>query len=196
MMMLIDQLLDRCPHSWTRQHFEVGRYVYQPADLDAHVYLIEKGLVKIGSLGTLGERVLYDLLQPGELFGDLNYLDETEFFEFAQAATSLSVVAVDRNAFRQAVRLDPVLADWFQQMLVRRWHRAEVKLFQRSSETVECRIQHLEQQYSTYIADAYNRLLRPFDQLSLQEIGDLVGTTRQTVSRKIKHHTRLSLCEN
>ncbi|MEZ0482969.1 Crp/Fnr family transcriptional regulator [Fibrella aquatica] len=196
MMMLIDQLLDHCAHSWTRQYLEVGEYVYQPADVDANIYLIEKGLVKIGSLGTLGERVLYDLLQPGELFGDLNYLDEAEFFEFAQAATSLSVLAIDRRAFRQAVRIDPVLADWFQQTLVRRWHRAEVKLFQRSSEPVECRIRHLEQQYSSSIADAHNRLFRPFDQLSLQEIGDLVGATRQTVSRKVKPRPTLALCAN
>lgn len=190
---ILDHLLDLCPQAWTRHLLDSGGYVYQPADADSCLYLIEKGLVKIGSLGTLGERILYDLLQPGELFGDLNYLDDAEFFEFAQAATPLSVLAIDRTAFRRAVRLDPVLADWFQQTLVRRWHRAETRLLHRSSVPVEERIRQLEAQYSARVTDAHYHLHRPFDRLSLQEVGDLVGATRQTVSRKMRDRLVLAM---
>jgi CRP-like cAMP-binding protein len=179
-------LLDRCPQACARHQLEPGRFVYQPADVDTTIYLLEKGLVKIGSLGAMGERVLYDLLQPGELFGDLDYLDEAEFFEFAQAATPLSILAIHRPTFRHAVVHDPGLAAWFQETLVRRWHRAETRLLHRSSESVAERIDRLNRQYATPIPDAHNRLHHPLDRLSLQEIGDLVGTTRQTVSRTIK----------
>ncbi|CCH00372.1 regulatory protein [Fibrella aestuarina BUZ 2] len=190
---IIDHLIELCPQAWTRQLLDMGSYVYQPADADARLYLIEKGLVKIGSLGASGERILYDLLQPGELFGDLDYIDDAEFFEFAQAATPLSVLAIDRTAFRRAVRLDPVLADWFQQTLVRRWHRAETRLLHRSSVPVDGRIRFLEEQYSARVTDAHYHLHRPFDLLSLQEVGDLVGATRQTVSRKLKHRLVLAM---
>lgn len=183
---IIDTLLAQWPQACTRQYLEPGSYIYQPADVDTHLYLIEKGLVKIGSLGAVGERILYDLLQPGDLFGDLDYLDDAEFFEYAQAATPLSVLAIDRPMFRYAVMHHPLMADWFQQMLVRRWHRAETRLLHRSSESVDERIDRLDQQYATFVSDAHNRPHRPLDRLSLQEIGDLVGATRQTVSRKIK----------
>ncbi|GAB3750779.1 hypothetical protein GCM10028817_12590 [Spirosoma pomorum] len=154
--------------------------------MDTYVHLIEKGLVKVGSLGDWGQRVLYDLLQPGELFGDLDYLDESNFFEYAQAATSTSVFSIDRRAFRYAVSHKPSLADWFSETVIRRWHRTEVRLLHRNGLAVDERIRQLRKQYGTLVADANNQMQLPFDQLSYQDIGDLVGATRQTVSRKIR----------
>jgi len=182
----VQQLLDECSHSWSQQTIKPGDFVYQPADADTNLYLIHKGLVKIGSLGDWGQRVLYDLLQPGELFGDLDYLNEVVFFEYAQAATPVFVFAIDRPAFRHAVTHNPVLAQWFNETIVRRWHRTEIRLLHRNGLSVDDRIRHLQKQYTPLIRDANGQQQRPFDQLSYQEIGDLVGATRQTVSRKIR----------
>lgn len=182
----VQLLLDTCPHSWLEKTVQAGDFVYQPADVDTHVYLLVQGLIKIGSLGEWGQRVLYDFLQPGELFGDLDYLDEAVFFEYAQAATSVSLVTIDRAAFRYAVTHTPLLAEWFSQLVIRRWHRTEVRLLHRNGLAVDERIRHLQTQYSALITDASGQFRRPFDYLSFQEIGDLVGATRQTVSRKIR----------
>ena len=182
----IQQLLDRHPGRWAQKIIQPGSFVYQPADIDKHVYWLEKGLIKIGSLGELGQRVLYDVLQPGELFGDLDYLDDVTFFEYALAATSVSVLAIDRPTFRYAVTHDPVLAEWFNERIIRRWHRAETRLLHRNGFSVDERIRNLQQQYTALIADTDGQLQRPFDHLSYQDIGDLVGATRQTVSRKLQ----------
>lgn len=48
------------------QRVDKGAYVYQPGDAQTHIHLIEAGVVKIGSYSPDGERVLYDVLQPGE----------------------------------------------------------------------------------------------------------------------------------
>ncbi|GAB3498707.1 hypothetical protein GCM10027341_20740 [Spirosoma knui] len=179
----VQLLLDTCSHSWFRKTIQAGDFVYQPADVDTHVYILEQGLIKIGSLGEWGQRVLYDCLQPQELFGNLDYLDEAVFFEYAQAATSVSIITIDRAAFRYAVTHNAVLASWFAETIIRRWHRTEVRLLHRNSLAVEERIRHLRAQYSLSIPDVDGRLHRPVDHLSYQEIGDLVGATRQTVSR-------------
>lgn len=188
----IQQLLDKCTSDWSRRTVKAGDFLYAPGDVDTHVYLIEKGLIKIGSLGDWGQRILYDMLQPGELLGDLDYLDDTTFFEYAQAATSASLFAINRGAFRYAVSHTPSLANWFSEMVVRRWHRTEVRLLHRNGLSVEERIRHLQKQYSALISDASNQPQHPFSQLSYQDIGDLVGATRQTVSRKIRIPLKLS----
>ncbi|UHG94149.1 Crp/Fnr family transcriptional regulator [Spirosoma oryzicola] len=186
MPIVVQHLLDDCSQDYSLRTVKPGDFIYQPADVDTHVYIIEKGLVKIGSLGEWGQRVLYDLLKPGELFGDLDYLDEVVFFEYAQAATSASVYVIDRPAFRHAVTHNPLLADWFSETVIRRWHRTEIRLLHRNGLIVDDRIRHLQEQYNSSVLDANNQLHRPFDYLSYQEIGDLVGATRQTVSRKIR----------
>jgi len=182
----VQQLLAECPDKWTYKTFRPGDFIYQPDDVGTHLYLLEKGFVKIGSLGDYGQRVLYDLLQPGDLFGDLDYLDDVTFFEFAQATTSVALHAIDRSAFRYAVTHNPLLAGWFSELIVRRWYRAEVRLLHRSGSSVDERILQLEKQYARLTPDVDGQLHRPFDHLSYQDIGDLVGATRQTVSRKLQ----------
>lgn len=185
-----DYFLDQVPDACTRCRVERGEYVYKVGDNQPLIYLIERGVVKTGSLGPQGERVVYDVLQPGETFGDLDYLDEVEFFEFAQAATSAVVLAVDRSVFRHRTVHDPVVAEWFGQAVVRRWYKAEVRLLQRARETVENRLLHLSRQYGTPVRDADHGLHLPFELLSHQEMADLVGATRQTVSKKLKQVLR------
>lgn len=165
-----------------------GEYIYNPADLSPYVYLINQGLIKIGSFSSTGERVVYDLLKAGETFGNLHYLDNdgVEFFEFAQSVTSVDLYAIDFTFFRWAVVHDPVLANWFNTTLVRRWCKAETRLLQQARESIEARIDQFRLDFVAPIKDADNRIHRILNLLSHQEIADLIGTTRQTVSKKLK----------
>ena len=183
---LIDYLIRRAPDACSRMRLERGDYAYKPGDNQPFVYLIETGIVKIGSLGPLGERVVYDVLQPGETFGDLDYLDDVEFFEFAQSATPALVVAVALPFFRHVIVNDPVVAGWFNETIVRRWHKAEMRLLHRAHEPVESRLRRLQEQYSQPVTDADGLLCTAFKLLSHQEMADLIGATRQTVSKKLK----------
>lgn len=184
--LLPDYLIGQSPGTSTRRRLERGDYVYKSGDNEPFIYLIEKGIVKIGSLGPLGERVIYDVLLPGETFGDLDYLDDAEFFEFAQAATSLSVVAVERPFFRYIIVHDPVVAEWFNKTIVRRWHKAEMRLLHRARETVERRLLQLKEHYRKAVNDADDVSHQVLGLLSHQEIADLIGATRQTVSKKLR----------
>ncbi|AQG79522.1 Crp/Fnr family transcriptional regulator [Spirosoma montaniterrae] len=183
---LTDYLITQSPKACLRKRLERGDYIYKPGDDAPYVYLLEKGVVKIGSLGPLGERVVYDVLRPGEVFGDLDYLDEVEFFEFAQAATSLSIVVVQLSFFRHIIIHDPVVAEWFNETIVRRWYKAEMRLLHRAHETVENRLYRLKEQHIQVVKDADGLAHQVLQLLSHQEIADLVGATRQTVSKKLR----------
>lgn len=184
---LTDYLIRQSPKACSRKRLERGDYIYKPGEDEPFVYLIEKGIVKIGSLGPLGERVVYDVLQPGETFGNLDYIDEAEFFEFAQAATSLSVLTVELPFFRHIIINDPAVAEWFNETVVRRWHKAEMRLLHRAREPLDSRLIRLKDQYGQVVKDADAASHCAFVLLSHQEIADLVGATRQTVSKKLRH---------
>lgn len=183
---LTHYLIDRSPATCSWQRLERGEYVYKPGDDEPFIYLIGRGVVKIGSLGPQGERVVYDVLQPGETFGDLDYIDDVEFFEFAQAATSLSLFVVHLSFFRHVIIHDPVVAEWFNETMVRRWYKAERRLLHRAHEPVERRLMQLQQQYDQPVRDADGVNHQIFELLSHQEMADLIGATRQTVSKKLK----------
>ncbi len=167
--------------------FDKGTYIYEPGDNQSRIYLIERGVVKIGSYSTDGERVIYDVLQPGETFGDLDYLDGgIEFFEFARAVTSVTALAIDLAFFKHIILHDVVASEWFNVAIVRRWWKAETRLLHMTRGNIDARLDNLRRQYQNVIVDNEGHLHHPFDLLSHQDLADLTGSTRQTVSKKLR----------
>lgn len=169
------------------QKFGKGSYVYQPGDEQTHIHLIEKGIVKIGSYSPDGERVVYDVLQPGEFFGDLNYLGNgIEFFEFAKTITSVTVLSIALPFFRYAIVHDPALSEWFNSNVVRRWWKAETRLLHMTRGDIDARLDNLRRECDKSVYDSEGRQHNVFDRLSHQIIADLTGSTRQTISKKLR----------
>lgn len=165
-----------------------GTYVYQPGDKQTVIHLITRGVVKIGSYSPNGERVIYDVLQPGEFFGDLNYLDDdgVEFFEFARTITRVTLLSIDLLFFRHLIVHDPVVSDWFNGSVVRRWWKAETRLLHMTRGNIETRLANLRKEYEKPVFNGEKKGRDIFSLLSHQDIADLTGTTRQTVSKKLK----------
>ena len=182
------------PENVRVQRFGKGTVVYQPGDEQTHIHLIEKGVVKIGSYSPDGDRVVYDVVQPGEFFGDLHYLDNgVEFFEFAKAVTGVSVLSVSLPFFKHGIVHDPLLSDWFNSSVVRRWWKAETRLLHMTRGDIEARLDNLRKEYDKDVRDSEGRCHNVLSLLSHQTIANLTGTTRQTVSRKLKDIPELVL---
>lgn len=176
------------PDQIHRQRIPKGAYVYQPGDEQTRIYLLERGVIKIGSYSPTAERVAYDVLQPGEFFGDLDYLthQNIEFFEFAQALTSVSVLAIDRPFFKHLIVHNPAASEWFNRSVVRRWWKAETRLLHITRGDADARLANLRKEYDKLVSDSDGRQHNVFRLLSHQVLADLTGTTRQTISKKLK----------
>jgi CRP-like cAMP-binding protein len=59
-----------------RRSFEAGIHVFREGDLGQHLYLILNGEVKIARSGPGGAEVVFAVLLPGDLFGELALLEE------------------------------------------------------------------------------------------------------------------------
>ncbi len=167
------------------QTFERGDYIYQPVDPQRYIYLISSGVAKIGSYSPEGEEVIYDLLLPSEFFGNLNYLDE-EFFEFARAVSGLETLRFRLSFFKKIIVHDPVVSEWFNIMVVKRWAKAERRLLGMTRGNIDVRLHHLRTQIADVVEDKDGKSYEVFNLLSQQDIADLLGTTRQTIAKKMK----------
>ncbi len=165
---------------------ERGEYLYQPTDRLDTLYVVERGALKVGSYSPRGKEVTYDVLTRGELVGNLQYLPDNTFSEFARALTSGRVVLHPLRTFKKLVQQDRHLAEEFHQMVVRRWCRAETRLFHIASLTPTQRVAKLFEQYPLPIADAEGRGHPLRNLLTQQDIANLCGLTRQTTARILK----------
>jgi CRP-like cAMP-binding protein len=165
---------------------ERGEYLYQPTDRPDTLYVVERGALKVGSYSPRGKEVTYDVLTQGELVGNLQYLPDNTFSEFARALTSVRVMLHPVRVFKKLVQQDIHLADEFHQMVVRRWCRAETRLFHVASLPPNQRVVQLLKQYPLPIIDVDGHAHTVRNLLTQQDIADLCGLTRQTTARILR----------
>lgn len=166
-------------------HLGKGHLIYQPPQRITPIFEIVSGAVKIGSYSPDGVEVCYDILRPGDFFGNLQYLNG-QFSEFSKTLTSTELRVYEADFFKQLVTNQPKLAEWFFKELVSRWCRAEDRLYAvRSLDPLE-KVKRILPYFQDQVTDADGKTFNLRKMVTLQDIADLTGLTRQTVSKVLQ----------
>ncbi|PTB96605.1 Crp/Fnr family transcriptional regulator [Marivirga lumbricoides] len=165
--------------------FKKGDYIYKPSEELYTAYELVKGVVKVGSYSKDGNECVYDILKPGDIFGNLHYLDGN-FQEFTKCLTDVELRLYDLVFYKRIVIQDYNIAEWFNQYIVRRWCRAETRFFTTISEDILTRIKRLYKEFNYTIKDANGKEVNIFALFSQKDIADLTGSTRQSVAQTFR----------
>ena len=149
------------------------------------MYEILSGAIKLGSYGTQGQEVTYDVLCAPDMFGNLKYLNG-KFFEFAESMTESHLRTYQLDFFKKIIVEEPVVSEWFNKTTVRRWSQAESRLFHIRSQDKREKMQSVFDEFNKRIKDAKGRSHNLFSLLTMNDLGDLTGMTRQTASLILK----------
>jgi CRP-like cAMP-binding protein len=163
-----------------------NEYIYLPSQAPQHIFILLEGAVKVGSYASSGKEVMYDCLRPAEFFGDLQYLDETFFTEYAKALVDVQLMEVPVQLFKKQIMENKLLTAWFHEISIRRWCRAETRLFRIASEKPKDRIRHLFPLLQDQVIDIHGKSHSLMDLLSYQDVADLCGLSRQSAARILK----------
>lgn len=99
--------------------FEEGALIFAEGDLPDCAYLIEQGRVEIASERG-AERVVFDVLGPGEVFGEIAVLDAERRTATARALTKVRAVRIERSQLIERVeQSDPIVRQLLRKLLTR-----------------------------------------------------------------------------
>jgi uncharacterized membrane protein len=87
--------------------FAPGRQIFHERDPGAVCYVIRSGRVELSVLDENGEKLVVEVLEPGELFGELSLLDGGTRSATAQALTHVEVLLLERAQFFAFLRRQP-----------------------------------------------------------------------------------------
>lgn len=153
-----------------------------PADKADSVFFLATGLVKVSHLTDDGKESTLAFVEPGELFGELAIFDGQERDEFIEAVEASTVVMIPTEEIHRlmAERADVALA--ITKIIGMRRRRIERRLRNLLFLSVRERLIHL-------LLDLAEQLGRPVDEgirlrvkLSHQDLANLIGATRETVT--------------
>ena len=163
-----------------RCRYAPGAYVYRPVDQMTNVYIIAAGTVKIGGYSPEGHEIVYDTAGPGDFFGNLKYLgNRGGFQEFVRAVTEVEVNVFDLVAFKRILSTEPTVQEWFSRLMVKRWSRAEARLYRISALRPLERLRWVLREVGADDA-------RAPELLTQSDLANLAGLTRQTVAKLLR----------
>lgn len=158
--------------------FDKGRIIYSQGDRPDCFYYLKKGRVKIFITSEGGTEKTLSVLEPGAILGEAAFFDERERMSSAGAVIRSELVTVNRNLLTDIIRHNP---------------RAALELLRMQAQTIRILSSQIDSiaflsarnRLCTYLTEAYAQTGSNIIHVTHEEIGNMIGATRVTVSKII-----------
>jgi CRP/FNR family cyclic AMP-dependent transcriptional regulator len=177
--------LDRVLGMVTERQLKNGQVIFQKGDPGASLMAVLHGRVKIGAYSEDGKEIILNIVEPGQIFGEIALLDGKQRTADATAMGPTTLLVLDRRDFIPFLERNPKIAVRLIEVLCER--------VRRTSEMVES-VAFLE--YSARLARLLLRLAENYGEesedgvrinlrISQQDLGNLIASTRESVNRQL-----------
>lgn len=99
---------------------ESGESIYHQGDKATALYQILEGRVQMRAFSREGKELLYQLMEPGDCFGELGLIDGKPYHHDAHASTATTLLRLDRANFLELRRAYPEINEQLLQLLSQR----------------------------------------------------------------------------
>jgi len=149
-----------------------------------YMYVIREGRVKVTKLSGDGREKILEMLEAGSFFGEMSLLDSAPRSASVKALTDVRILALSRNDFLAVLRRSPDLALAVITELTQRLRQQDEQASSLSFQRVKERTQGLLVRLAREESGVPGRMATP--SLTHQQIADMIGTSRETVTRAVK----------
>ena len=162
---------------------EAREVLFSKGDPGDRLYLVAKGLIRIGVLSVEGREVTYGMIQPGNLFGEIAVLDGGVRSADATAMEASELLALERKDVNAFLQRHPIQALHLLTVLCDRVRRADDLLEDVVFLSLPSRLaKHLLMLDSTLGTRDHPK--GPVTiRLSQQEVADHLGISRESVNK-------------
>jgi CRP-like cAMP-binding protein len=156
--------------------------IYLPGDPGRQVYILKSGRVKISRITEDGKEITLALLKPGEIFGELEALDETPRDTLAEALDDIQLCVIQREDFMALLKKHMDLFFRLTKLIGFRLRSIESRIEEMVFRDVPARLAHLLLELGKEFGQQEGNNTRIGIRLTHQEIANLIGSTRETVT--------------
>jgi CRP/FNR family cyclic AMP-dependent transcriptional regulator len=175
-----------------------GEYIYFEARRHPNIYFIKTGLIRLGYLDRQGNKIVKDILRPGDFFGQVTLQKENLNGEFAQAyKTNATICSFTLDHFNQILVNNPKLALRYSRISGYRIRRSENRLENILRNDVKTRLKMFLEQLLAEVMDSakwFGKEVRIPNYLTHEDIAQLIGTSRQTVTSLLSSLKHENIC--
>ena len=179
---LSDVEMDEMNKMTRMEAFKKKQPIYLPGDPGDYVYLLKSGRVKISKIGDDGKELTLAVLEPGEIFGEVEVLEETTRDSVAEVIVDADICLIKREDFERFLKSQPQCSFKLTKLIGFRLKQIENRIEDIVFRDAPARLAHL----LINLSDSFGRDVPEGRALQTkvthQELAHLLGTTRETVS--------------
>jgi len=167
------------------KHFENGNYIFLEDSEGEQCFFVLEGSVKVTRLSKDGREVILAMLNEGDFFGEMSLLDGESRSANVIALEKTKVLTLDRNDFIAVVNDYPQIAVQLLKELARRLRKSDRQIASLSLSDAEKRIALCIIRFADDQGVIQNGKVSIPKTPIQQDIANMAGTSRETVSRAL-----------
>ncbi len=165
--------------------FPKGTTILEEGRGGDHMYVIQQGQVKVTKMSEEGREKILEMLGEGDFFGEMALLDREPRSASVKTTRACVLLALSRGDFLSLLRSNTELSMELIRVLSRRLRETNEQVRDLLFERVEGRTRRvLNRLASDPVPDHPGWRTTPA--LTHQQLADLVGTSRETITRVLK----------
>jgi CRP-like cAMP-binding protein len=168
--------------------------IYRRGDPGDSMMIVVSGRVIISSLSRAGTEVILNIIDPGEVHGEISFLDGGERSADATAEVATELLVLHRRDLMPVLRSNPQVGIGLLEILCQRIRQTSAFVEDAVLLEVPARLyRRLRALAAHYGRDEPGEGLRIQHGLSQQELADAIGVTRASVNKQLSDWRKLGL---
>lgn len=167
------------------EKYRPNQVIFRQHDAGSTMMAVVSGKVRISRLSAAGKEVVFSILTPGHIFGEIALLDGGERSADAVALEETELIVLDRRDFIPFLDRHPAVATGMLEVLCRRIRRTdeqvEDSLFLVRDVRLAKTLLHLADQFGRETDEGVCIDLP----MSQRELGSFVGLTRESINKQL-----------
>jgi CRP-like cAMP-binding protein len=174
------------------RHYEKKSLIFQEGEQSDTLYIVNKGIIKITKVSEAGKEQILRILFPGDFFGQFALLQNKRHYANAEVIEKADVCLIQKDDFKALIESNPQMAYKLLLTMSERLYQADEWTGSISLLDVEKRLAKTLLLFYDRMQAKENTFQLPIDK---KDFASLIGTTAETLSRKLAHFESLQLIE-
>lgn len=166
--------------------FPKGSAIFTKADLAKHMFIVKKGRVKIFTSSGAKKRKTFAYLGPNDFFGEMALLDSSRIRSAsAQAVEASELLLIHERDFKRFLMSNPKLCYFLLLTLSKRLRASNEQMENMLFRNILGRVAKTVYDLSCQQGERHGAGLVLRGNFTRQDLADLVGTTREPLTRAL-----------
>ncbi|MGH1481233.1 MAG: Crp/Fnr family transcriptional regulator [Geminicoccales bacterium] len=182
---LDDSALDSLLAVASERQFTNNQVIFQKGDPGTSMMAVLNGRVRIGAYSEDGREIILNMIEPGQLFGEIALLDGKERSADATAMGKTTLLVLDRRDFIPFLEQNPKIMIRLFDVLCDRVRQTSEMVESIAFLDFGARLAKLLLQMAENYGQQNDRGLLINLRISQSDIGNLIASTRESVNRQL-----------